>query len=73
MIEKITHATVYVTDYQRALEFYRDKLGFEVRENRKFPEGYRWITVAPKSNDISIILEIADEQFKRDIIGKLVL
>lgn len=41
--------TVYlaVTDQDRALAFYRDKLGFEVRTDTEFGEGFRWVEVAP--------------------------
>ncbi|GAB3879830.1 VOC family protein [Terrabacter terrigena] len=41
--------TVYlaVSDQDRALEFYRDKLGFEVRTDTDFGEGFRWVEVAP--------------------------
>jgi catechol 2,3-dioxygenase-like lactoylglutathione lyase family enzyme len=31
MIQRMTHVTIYVNNQQEALEFYRDKLGFEVR------------------------------------------
>ena len=41
--------TVYlaVSDQARALAFYRDKLGFEVRTDTEFGEGFRWVEVAP--------------------------
>ena len=41
--------TVYlaVSDQDRALAFYRDMLGFEVRTDTEFGEGFRWIEVAP--------------------------
>ena len=41
--------TVYlaVSNQDRALEFYRDILGFEVRTDTEFGEGFRWIEVAP--------------------------
>ncbi len=41
--------TVYlaVSDQDRALAFYRDQLGFEVRTDTDFGEGLRWIEVAP--------------------------
>jgi catechol 2,3-dioxygenase-like lactoylglutathione lyase family enzyme len=41
--------TVYlaVRDQDRALAFYRDTLGFEVRSDTDFGEGFRWIEVAP--------------------------
>jgi catechol 2,3-dioxygenase-like lactoylglutathione lyase family enzyme len=41
--------TVYlaVSDQDRALAFYRDQLGFEVRTDTDFGEGFRWLEVAP--------------------------
>jgi catechol 2,3-dioxygenase-like lactoylglutathione lyase family enzyme len=41
--------TVYlaVSNQDRALAFYRDMLGFEVRTDTEFGEGFRWIEVAP--------------------------
>jgi len=43
--------TVYlpVSDQDRALAFYRDMLGFEVRTDTEFGEDFRWIEVAPAS------------------------
>jgi catechol 2,3-dioxygenase-like lactoylglutathione lyase family enzyme len=49
MIEKLSHATVYVLDQDQALEFYRDKLGFEVRTDARMDNGFRWLTVGPKT------------------------
>jgi predicted enzyme related to lactoylglutathione lyase len=48
MIEKLSHTSVYVLDQDSALAFYRDKLGFEVRNDNRM-EGFRWITVGPKT------------------------
>ena len=48
MIQRMSHATIYVIDQQKALEFYRDKLGFEVRTDAPMGEGFRWVTVGPK-------------------------
>lgn len=57
MIEKMSHATIYVIDQQKALEFYRDKLGFEVRTDSTMYEGFRWLTVGPKNQpDFEIVL-----------------
>jgi catechol 2,3-dioxygenase-like lactoylglutathione lyase family enzyme len=38
---------VPVTDQDAALEFYTQKLGFEVRGDTPFGDGMRWIEVAP--------------------------
>jgi len=57
MITRLSHATIYVLDQQEALKFYRDKLGFEVRNDKTMDNGFRWITVGPKTQpDLEIIL-----------------
>ncbi len=53
---QISFATVYVSDQANALEFYRDKLGFEVVTDREFMPGFRWLTVAPKGSSTTILL-----------------
>ncbi len=57
MIERLSHATVYVLDQERALGFYRDKLGFEVRVDHTMGNGFRWLTVGPPGQkDLEIVL-----------------
>ena len=57
MITKLSHATIYVTDQDQALSFYRDKLGFEVRSDFPMGESGRWLTVGPKGQpELEIIL-----------------
>jgi catechol 2,3-dioxygenase-like lactoylglutathione lyase family enzyme len=48
MIQKMSHTTIYVTDQDQAKEFYADKLGFDVKTDYSAPNGFRWLTVAPK-------------------------
>src|SRR5262245_25339178 len=56
MITKQSHATVYVTDQDRAKAFYTEKLGFEVRDDARMGP-FRWLTVGPKTQpDLNIIL-----------------
>ena len=56
MITKLSHATLYVTDQDVALDFYVGKLGFEVRTDSDV-EGFRWVTVGPKTQpDLEIVL-----------------
>ena len=47
---------VPVTDHDRALEFYVDKLGFEKRLDVPFGDGERWIEVAPPGAATTIAL-----------------
>ena len=63
MITKAQFAGIYVTDQDRALEFYRDKLGFDVVMDMPMgdmaPEGQsevRWIVVAPPGAETSVTL-----------------
>jgi catechol 2,3-dioxygenase-like lactoylglutathione lyase family enzyme len=57
MISRMSHATVYVTDQEQALEFYRDKLGFKVTTDVTMDGGFRWLTVAPAGqSDFEIVL-----------------
>lgn len=55
LITNIATIDVYVRDQDVALDFYVNKLGFEVRADR--PAGpYRWIEVAPAGCTTSIVL-----------------
>ena len=57
MIQKMSHATIFVLDQDQAKDFYVGKLGFEVKVDQSLPNGFRWLTVAPKGqSDIEIIL-----------------
>lgn len=47
---------VFVSDQARALDFYRDKLGFEVGMDIPIAQGVRWLTVSPKKGDTEFIL-----------------
>jgi catechol 2,3-dioxygenase-like lactoylglutathione lyase family enzyme len=56
MIQKLSHATVYVLDQDRAKDFYVGKLGFEVRTDQTLGS-FRWLTVGPKGQpDLELIL-----------------
>ena len=57
MIQKMSHATIYVLDQDQAKAFYVGKLGFEVKVDHTMPTGFRWLTVSPKGQpDLEIIL-----------------
>ena len=57
MIQKMSHATIFVLDQDQAKDFYVGKLGFEVKVDQSLPTGFRWLTVAPKGqSELEIIL-----------------
>ena len=60
MISKVKFATIYVSDQERSLAFYRDKLGFKVTTDVSFgPPGQemRWLELAiAPDQDTKIVL-----------------
>ncbi|MFJ8012239.1 VOC family protein [Streptomyces sp. NPDC096339] len=54
---KLSQCFIAVDDHDKALAFYRDVLGMEVRNDVGF-EGMRWVTVgSPEQPDVEIVLE----------------
>jgi uncharacterized glyoxalase superfamily protein PhnB len=51
----IHYAFLPHTDADAALAFYRDTLGFELRNDVGY-EGMRWLTVGPSDQSVSIVL-----------------
>jgi predicted enzyme related to lactoylglutathione lyase len=53
----LSQCFIAVDDHDKALAFYRDVLGLEVRNDVRF-EGMRWVTVgSPSQPDVNIVLE----------------
>jgi predicted enzyme related to lactoylglutathione lyase len=76
---KLSHCFIAVDDHDKALAFYHDVLGLEVRNDVAF-EGMRWVTVGPPSQpELNIVLEPpsadpnaspADKQALADLMAK---
>lgn len=61
MTQKIATLALVVADYDDAIEFYRDKLGFSLVADRPLGPGKRWILVAPPGgNGARLLLAKAD-------------
>lgn len=56
MITHIKLVGVYVKDQEQALDFYANKLGFEVLANEPYGDDARWIEVAPKGAQTRLAL-----------------
>jgi predicted enzyme related to lactoylglutathione lyase len=79
MIVKLAQCFIAVDDHDKALTFYRDVLGLEVRNDVAF-EGMRWVTVgSPAQPDVEIVLEPpaadpnaspADKQAMAELLAK---
>jgi predicted enzyme related to lactoylglutathione lyase len=57
MITSLSIVCIPVKDYDEAIAWYQDKLGFEVLSNESFGGQYRWVTVGvPNQKGIEISL-----------------
>ena len=56
MVQRIATVAVYVEDQDRALEFWRDRVGFEVRRQESMGNLGIWLEVAPKGADSRLVL-----------------
>jgi catechol 2,3-dioxygenase-like lactoylglutathione lyase family enzyme len=48
MNQRIVHVSLVVKDYDEAIRFYTDVLGFELRVDTPLSETKRWVVVKPK-------------------------
>jgi catechol 2,3-dioxygenase-like lactoylglutathione lyase family enzyme len=55
-ISKVGTICIPVAEQDRAIAFYVDTLGFEVRADVPFGNGYRWVEVAPPGADTTVAL-----------------
>lgn len=47
MAQRIAMIAILVREYDEAIRFYTDKLGFELLEDTDFGKGKRWVRIAP--------------------------
>jgi catechol 2,3-dioxygenase-like lactoylglutathione lyase family enzyme len=52
----ISSFALLVSDYDQAIAYYTEKLGFELREDSPRENGKRWVLVAPIGAQTSILL-----------------
>jgi catechol 2,3-dioxygenase-like lactoylglutathione lyase family enzyme len=55
-LTQVSTVIVPVTDQDRAIEFYTEKLGFEKRADIPFGESERWVEVAPPGAGTTLAL-----------------
>ena len=69
-MDRITIITILVLDQDAAIDFYTNKLGFELVEDKSFGE-VRWVTIAlPNQRDITIAVELATTMEDKDRVGR---
>lgn len=71
MKQSIGYVSLLVRDYDEAIAFYTERLGFEVIADTPLAEGKRWVLVAPiGSSECRILLAKAKNQEEIDGIGR---
>jgi lactoylglutathione lyase len=69
VITRLNTVTVYVSDQQKSLDFYVDKLGFVKRADRDMGPMGRWIEVCPSGAGTGLVLARGDVFGKQDRVG----
>ena len=70
MVTKMSHTSIFVTDQNKAFDFYVNKLGFKVNTDVTMENGFRWLTLnAPEQPDLEIVLFPVNGQngFEEDV------
>lgn len=68
MKQSIAHIALVVADYDEAIRFYTETLGFELIEDTPLSETKRWVKVAPKGSDgceLLLAKSVGEEQGSR--------
>lgn len=66
----IAHIALVVNDYDEAIEFYTQKLGFDLLEDTPLSETKRWVRVAPKgTGECCLLLAKAANDEQRSRVG----
>lgn len=70
MRQHIATVALVVADYDEALGFYRDRLGFEVLADTPLDGGKRWVVVGPQGGrGARLLLARADGEEQRRAVG----
>jgi catechol 2,3-dioxygenase-like lactoylglutathione lyase family enzyme len=71
MKQSIVHIALVVKDYDEAIDFYTQKLNFELIEDTYQPDqDKRWVVVSPPgSNGVTLLLARASKQEQEPFIG----
>jgi len=69
--QNIVHIALVVKDYDEAIDFYVNKLNFELIEDTYQPEqDKRWVVVAPpNSSGVTLLLAKASKPEQNDFVG----
>jgi len=70
MITAINSVSVVVSDQDRSLAFYTEKLGFELQMDAPMGQS-RWVQLAPKGAQTSLVLSKATDDMPAEVSARL--
>ncbi len=69
LVPHIGLIALVVHDYDEAIDFYVNAVGFELREDTPLGDGKRWVVIAPKDAQTGILLAEASNDEERARVG----
>lgn len=69
MKQQLAHISLVVNDYDEAIQFYTQKLHFDLIEDTQLSETKRWVLVAPKGSACALLLAKAANEEQRSRVG----
>jgi len=70
MHQRLAQIAIVVNDYDEAIDFYTNKLHFDLIEDTSLSETKRWVLVRPKgSNECCLLLAKAANEQQRSRVG----
>jgi len=70
MKQRITHVALTVKDYDEAISFYTEKLGFQLLEDTKLSDDKRWVLISPPGEgECSLLLAKASNDSQLASVG----
>lgn len=70
MKQSIANIAILVPDYDEAIAYYRDTLGFSLSEDTDLRGGKRWVRVTPPGAETSLLLARASNEEQAAAIGQ---
>ena len=68
-LHALAQVAIVVREYDEAIAFYRDVLGFRLIEDTRLDEKKRWVVVAPRGGETRLLLARAANEEQTSRIG----
>lgn len=70
MKQQLALSTLLVADYDQAIAWYTETLGFELRADIHQGAGKRWVVVAPRGSQAGLVLALATTVAQKGLVGE---